>query len=295
MSAASSDTVARVAAFAARQGLPTGQPPAHTSKALARAQAVAPLPLALEALYARADALRVGGVELFQLDDYVDVNRDRSHFGELAEGIFVASDLASGWFFVDAADALGLGPDFVHWCDRGSMTADDCVPAAPSLIDLLEAAERGESPWLAPMLGDRAVARLRDLLARSRAVATRAPLDPSRLREPGRPPLTLRLADILLAADGVLLPRSGRELLPYESMTPVPGSVPREGDLPAVWIGRGPQGVRYGSTADTGWQGWPGDRLFAVAPGQSLHEAVLLGRTADVWSHWIQADEQAGG
>ncbi len=268
---------------------------AASRRELAHAQALAPLPRPLAHLYEKVDLLRIGGVELFQVDDYIDVNTQRRNFEELSDAIFVGSDLAEGWFFVDPIDFMGLGAGFVFWCERGALVADDCVPAAPSLIDLLEIAARGESPWRGPMLGDRAVSRLSVLLEQSPAVATRPPVDPALFHEPGHPQLTLRMADLLMQSNGILLPASQRELSPYEAMQPVAGSAHDDGMPGAVWVGHGPHEVRYATTSGNGWLGLPADRLLAVAPGVPPEAGTLLGRTADVWARWIEDDQNVSG
>lgn len=261
------------------------------ARALTAAQALALLPEPLAHFYGQLDLLRFGALELFQIDDYIEVNRERAGFDELAQGVFVASDLAEGWFFVDPVDFMGLGEGFVFWCDRGLLAADECVPAADSLIDLLEAAALGGKPWQAPPLGERALARLVERLQHSPAVATRPPVDPARFHLPGAPALPLRLGDILMQADGFLLPVSQREFFGLAAIAPVPGS----GDSPhapgALWVGQAPQGQRLASSTGSGWRGLPADRLLAVAPGQAPEEAPVLGRTADVWTRWIQDDE----
>lgn len=282
----------RLIALLARKGIRGAFNPA-TARQIAAATAAAPLPDPMTRLYLTVDAIRFGEVEPFMIDDYIDVNTDRDPDGELAGMVFVAADLAAGWFFVDPADALGLGPGFVCWVDRGSRAADDCIPAASSLIALFEQAEAGGRPWQAPMLGDRAVTRLAGLLSRSRAVATRPPVDPALFHAPGQLPLPLRLGDIYMASNGFLLVGSGREFTPMAEATAVPGTDPGLGHPGAVWIGRGPGGVRYASTTGIGWRGLPADRMLALAPGQSPDTAPVLGRTADVWSRWIIEEEEA--
>jgi hypothetical protein len=159
------------------------------------------------------------------------------------------------------------------------------------LIDLLESAAAGGTPWKAPMLGDRAVARLVGLLRSSPAVATRAPVDPARFHDPGRPAIPLRLGDILMEANGFRLHLSQREFPGLEAIAPVPDTDAGTGYPGALWLGRGPEGMRYASTTGNGWRDLPADRMLAVAPGQSAATAPVLGRTADVWARWIKEDE----
>lgn len=284
--------VDRLIALLSKKGLHGSFNPA-SARQIAEANAVAPLPDPMTRLYLTVDAIRFGQVEPFMIDDYIDVNSDRDPDGELARMVFVASDLAAGWFFVDPVDALGLGAGFTFWVDRGSQAADDCIPAAPSLIDLFEEAEAGGRPWQGPMLGDRAVQRLTDLLSRSKAVATRPPVDPALFHAPGQMPLPLRLGDIYMASNGFLLVGSGREFTAMQAATAVPGTDAGFGHPGAVWIGTGPGGVRYATTTGIGWRGLPADRMLAIAPDQSPEDAPVLGRTADVWSRWIAEEEEA--
>ena len=279
-----------ISVFAA-QGTKVPFQPASEEQ-IAEAASVAPLPEPLPTLWRNVDLARFGKLEMFQMADFIEVNEVRDSFDDLAEGVFVASDLADGWFFVDPTGFMGMGAGTVFWVERGRLIADDCVPAGRSLIDLIEAAAAGETPWKAPMLGDRAVDRLIARLRKSDSVETRAPLDPRLLTAPGQPPLPLRLGRMLEASNGFLLYRSEREFKGLAAIEPVADT--GEADLPgALWIGRGPQGRLYASTTDAGWRGLPADRLIAVAHGQRADDAPVLGRTADIWNRWISEDEAA--
>jgi hypothetical protein len=186
---------------------------------------------------------------------------------------------------------MGLAPGFVFWLERGRFAADDCVPAAESLIDLLEAAADGATPWKAPMLGDRALARLLARLDRRDGVETRAPLDPARFHSAGQIPLPIRLGRLLEHTNGFLLPRSGREFHGIEGISPVDGSGKEAGLAGALWIGQGPSGQRYAMTTGIGWRDLPGERVLAVAPGQDADDGPVLGRVWDVWARWIDGEE----
>ncbi|MEQ8766304.1 MAG: hypothetical protein RL885_20485 [Planctomycetota bacterium] len=282
----------RLFALLYRQGIQTPSQPASSSE-LAEANDVAPLPEPLETLYRQVDLIRFGEVEPFQVADYIEVNEEREGLTELEEAVFVASDLSDGWFFVDPTGFLGLGPGFVFWVERGRLEADDCVPVATSLIELFEVAAAGETPWRSPMLGDRAIQRLLERLESSSAVATRAPLDPARLRAPEQIALPFRWARVLEHTNGFLLVRSNREAFGLFEIEALPGSG-EEARLPgAIFVGRGPGGERYVSTTGLGWRGLPADRMLRVAAGQDPLEAPVLGRTADVWTRWILEDEEA--
>lgn len=280
----------RLTALLAAEGV-TGRMDPATVADLARAAAAAPPPAPMTDLWLRVDIIRFGEVEPFHWEDFIEVNEDRAGFGEVGGDVFVASDLADGWFHVDVAGRQGLGPGFVFWSERGRWDADDAVPAAESLIELFEAAAAGRTPWKAPMLGDRAVARLLAALDASPAVGAAPPVDPMRLPDPDAPRLPRRLAKVLEAADGFLLPASDRVHWGLSRIAPVAGAVGVAGLPGAFWIGEGPSGLRYATTTAAGWRGLPSERMIAVAPGEDPDAAPVLGRTADVWTRWITEDE----
>lgn len=290
MTALMDTPAARLTALLSAGGLTRRFRPAGAAD-LAEANAVAPLPEPMTTLYLSVDEFRFGEVQSFALADFIEVNEVRAGFGELAEGIFVASDLADGWFFVDPFGFMGLGPGFVFRVERGRFAADDCVPAAESLIDLFEAGARGETPWKGPMLGDRALDRLIARLGAGAGVEPRSPLDPARLVAPGQIALPLRLGRLLEHANGFLLYRSDREFLGIEGIAPVAGSGAEAGLAGALWIGRGPGGRRYAMTTGLGWRDLPAERMLAVAPGEDPARAATLGRIWDIWARWI--DEEA--
>ncbi len=281
---------ARLDALLERMGVPVGD--GADDETISEASEVAPVPPAMAALFRRTDLVRFGEVEPFEIAAYIEVNEDRATYDEVASGIYVASDLADGWFFVDPDGFMGLGAGFVFWVERGRFAADDCVPAAESLIDLFEAAADGETPWKAPMLGERALDRLLRLLRTTSSASCRAPLDPDRLRAPGQFALPRRLSRILEEANGFRLHLSEREFFGLERIRPVEGTGEAFGLPGAVWIGEGPDGVRYAGTCGTGWLGLPADRMIEIRPGANPEDALLLGRTPDVWAAWIRQDEK---
>jgi hypothetical protein len=131
------------------------------------------------------------------------------------------------------------------------------------------------------------------LLDGARTVEMRPPLDPAVLttKAPTRGlPVPWGLAGIWEHCDGFLLVESSREFFGFDKTEPVASTDNGFGQPGALWTGRGPEGERYATTVGN-WLGLPADRLLSAAPGQNLADALLLGRTADVWAHWIRQDE----
>jgi hypothetical protein len=281
----------RLNALLQREGLKRRFNPA-SARDLAAANAVASLPEPLTALYLAVDEFRFGEVAPFAISDFIEINEVSPEYSEVGEGIFVASDLADGWFFVDPTGFMGLSAGFVYWVERGRFVADDCVPAAESLIDLFEQAAVGATPWKGPMLGDRALDRLLGLLASSKAVAQRPPIDPPLFARPGQVPLPLRLARLLEQANGFLLHISQREFAGIADIAAVQGSGQSEGLAGALWVGHGPGGQRYAMTTGIGWRDLPGERMLGVGAGEGAAQAPVFGRVWDVWSRWIEDDSR---
>jgi hypothetical protein len=275
----------RLTALLAAQGV-TGRFNPASATDLAQANAVAPLPAPLTQLYLNIDMIRFGDLEPFHIEDYLEVNGLREDFGPLSAAVFVASDLADGWFFVDPGSFMGLAPDFVFWVERGMMELDECVPVAETLIDLFEASASGQHPWRAPPLGDRAVTRLQTRISEAPHVVCHAPLDPATRGAQ----ITPRVRQILEHSDGFWLEKSGRVFTGFAEITPLHAA---QSEMPdAHWIGTGPHGVRYATTTGSGWRDLPADRMILIAPDTDPNDGVVLGRTADVWNLWIRQDEE---
>lgn len=245
---------------------------------------VAPMPAELRSLYRRDAEVFVPGFELFEPAIYVDVNARRDGFGELAEMIFIAEDQASGFYFIDAGDLLGLGPGFVYWVDRARMDADAVVPVAPSLGETLARLERGEIPNLEPTLGQRAIARLAGALDDPPpGVDANPPVQRAafaQAREARGLILTMATGDVLLLANGINFPTTGQQIHALEHMTPAAGGgIAIVGHDPAL----GFLGVTRGD-----WQNLPADRLIAFGDIDHPERGQLLGRFADVVAFWIE-------
>ena len=277
----------RLNALLDRMGIGARHAPASALD-LAEANAVATLPEPLSTLYLMVDCVRFGAVEAFALADFIEVNEARDAFGELRAGVFVASDLVDGWFFVDPTGFMGMDAGSVFFVERGEFSADECIPVAGSLIELFEVAASGGEPWKAPALGDRALEDLLGRLRRRDGVELRTPADPARFREPGRPALPLRLARLLEATDGFLVLHAAREFFGFGDIRAVEGAEVAAGLPAALWVGRGPDDRRYAMSTGIGWRDLPAERLVAVLPGQGVDDAPVLGRVWDVWSRWIE-------
>ncbi len=251
---------------------------------------------ALRRVFEKTDALSFDSMQLFDLSDFIDVNRHPEQLDEVGAGLFFADDLSDGYFFIDQDDFMGLGSGFVFWVSRGGLSVDECIPVAESFMNFLELAEQGDAPWdTAPTLGERAISRLGKLLVSSDAVECRPAIDPEHLQQQSRDrtlPVPAALGRIWAYADGFLLIDSGREFFGIEKTEPVIGTRTRIDEPGALWIGNEPGGVRYATTVGL-WGDLPPDRMIAVNSDQEIADGALLGRTADVWTRWILEDQNS--
>ncbi len=264
-----------------------GREPA-TPKDIALAERSRAMPDELRRLYLASDGLQLGAVEVFDLDDYADVNGQEDLSQELPGAVFFGSDRADGFVFIDVAGSLGLGDGSVLWTDRSELSVDEAVPCADGLARFLSAVLRGDRPWTGRSIGQRATERLaQTIAAHPDRVDARPGLSDGEVgricRERGLP-APFGLGDLVRVANGLRIVGSGQELIPIEAMSIAEGS-----DEGAIWVGSAPDGVRFAVTRP-GWRGLPADRLIAVPPGGDIEQGVNLGRLAEVVANWIVAE-----
>jgi hypothetical protein len=250
---------------------------------LARMRRCAPMNAELEALYGVTGDLGAPQFELFEPQLFIDVNGDDAALGEIHALTFFAADFGSSFFAVDVSDAIGLGEGSVFRADRGDMRADALVHCAYTLADFLRQLAENEGDWagksLEAMAEDRLMAAIAELPP---TVEPGPPLDPDAFvtaREDRDLYVPWALAAMLEEANGLYFGPQ-RQIWRFEQMHRVPGAE-------AVAIG---QDAALGTLAVTigDWQALPFDRMFAFAPGQPPESGRLLGRTADVITHWIK-------
>jgi hypothetical protein len=245
-----------------------------------------PLPPELRAFYETVDGGYIGEVMIFGLDDVRVVNPEYRAW--IPSGVFFAADGGQGFFFVDADGGVDA-PGAVLWTDRGVCIPDDCVPCAPSLVELLRALGAGARPWNGDSLRDRAMEAMQLALAAAPDrwhASAQADVVACR-KASGRLVAKVRELEHLAAvADGLIVPAAGVTLRPLERIEPVDGAQVEDGLTGALWIGERSDGTRLALTV-RGWREPNGGRVLAVAPGQDPKDAPVLGSLPEVVRGWL--------
>jgi|GEM_PF-5114969 len=266
------------------RSLPAARP--TTASEFKSMNRIARLTPQLEQVYSEVSELGVGEVEFFEPEIYCDVNNERADFGDLAEMLFFANDKASGFFFIDTLDILGLGAGFVYWTDRGLMGADDVVPCAKDVAAFLADLEAGKKPWLASSLGQRAVERFREAVANAPPeLLFRPPVNPdefSQMREEKGLLIPYLTGEVLWVANGMQLQKGDREIYALAQMKPL-----QDGHLILFGFDRT---LGYLAVSFNGWNNIPDDRLIAFHNYDNPETGQLLGRVPDVLTFWIEQE-----
>lgn len=233
------------------------------------------------------------GGEILDAYDALQFNTERADYGDLSMGIYFAMDTSSGLYFVDPVDFLGLGAGYVYWVDQAVFGVDYCVPAAENILQFLAFANGGSRDWPNEKpLGQLAEQRLFDTIKASDSVDCGPELTElqllKQLKESDNFFLPFCLIRILLTANGFILLESGKRFFNLTQIIETTNLNQVEG---LIWVGSAPNGLLYGMTT-TEWNGYPSNRVIAVAAGQDINTVPVLGRTADVWTRWIKDEEE---
>lgn len=234
--------------------------------------------------------------DVFDVDELASANA-RSQ--ALPGAVMFASDGGSGWYFLDAAGAIGGTPGAVMWADRSAMQRGYTRRIARDLAQFLHAAARGElAPSRRPTVDDTDAAELGAVLeARRDRWSGKPPRDVVELFEAG-----VRVGCSIDGDVAVLLEISDGMDLPYAHVTLWElARIERAGEadglpeqryeqvrLPTgLWIGtRGTRRLLC-CTGITGWRGLVANTVVAVALGEPIDEAPVLGRLGTLVRTWV--------
>jgi hypothetical protein len=263
-------------------------PPARDAVARAEAALGGSLPGELATFYSRADGASIGRVDMFTLDELIDVNRRRTK--ALKDVVLFASDGGDGFFLIDAGNKMKRGRSAVFWMDRGSTRAKGWVFAALDLPQFLGTAGAGETPWTAPSLGDVDLDAMQAALqAKPERWSGNPPAKGATTYEAGDRLGVLmpqELEVLLETSNGFTVPAAGVTVLGTDELEPVEGSTLPHGVPGAIWFARDDRGHRY-AVSVIGWRESDGGDVVRVAPREPATDAPFIGTLPAVVVAWL--------
>ncbi|MEO8551021.1 MAG: hypothetical protein ABI678_13640 [Kofleriaceae bacterium] len=223
---------------------------------------------------------------------------------DLPGALFFARDGVTGWYCVDTTGELAGTAGAVLWVERRPIVNGYCprghaVRIARDVAGFLHAAARGElSPRRRPSIDDTDAAELGALLEHRRERwFGAAPRDVVELFEQGIRlgfRITGDLEVVLSISDGMALPYAHVVLWPANQIERagqadgLPEQVYGQASFPTgLWIGtRGDRRLLCAS-GHTGWRNLVENTIVAVARGERLDDAPVLGRLGTLVRTWV--------
>jgi hypothetical protein len=243
--------------------------------------------------------------EIFDIDEIVAAHERCP--AALPGALFFAHDGNVGWYFVDTAGTVGGTPGAVLWTEHRPLVRGDIDRIAPGntvriardIAGFLHAATRGDlQPRRRPTIDDTDAAELEALLKeRQDRWIGAPPRDVVELFEMGIRlgcRITGDLEVVLRISDGLELPYAHVAIWPAQRIERagaadrLPEEVYEQVRFPTgFWIGtRGARRLLC-CTGHTGWRGLEENTVVAVAPGEAIDDAPVLGRLGTLVRTWV--------
>jgi len=243
--------------------------------------------------------------DIFDIDELVSAHE---RFPDALPGaLFFAHDGNAGWYFVDTAGTVGGTPGAVLWTEHRPLIRGDIDRIAPGntvrvardVTGFLHAATRGDlQPRRRPTIDDSAAAELEAAMKERRDRWLGAPARDVVERFEAGIRLGCRIAGdlevVLSISDGLELPYAHVVIWPVERIERagasdgLPEQIYGQVSFPTgFWIGTRGERQLLCCTGHTGWRGLAENTVVAVARGERIDDAPVLGRLGTLVRTWV--------